>query len=275
MAIYCVGDVQGCLDELLALLALARFDERHDELWLTGDLVARGPKSLETLRFVKGLGNQATTVLGNHDLHLLATAAGHAQPKKKDKLDALFAAPDKDELLEWLRQRPLLAEHPREPLMMCHAGLSPQWDLACAREAAREVEALLQSDHADWLLSHMYGNEPALWDDRLAGLPRWRYIINCYTRMRFCHPDGRLDYRAKGSPTQPPAGLRPWFELRPRAENEPTLLFGHWAALMGNCKVPEIYALDTGCVWGNSLTLLRYEDRAIFSLGCPAYASGD
>lgn len=275
MAIYFVGDVQGCYDELRRLLDLVKFDPAEDELWLTGDLVARGPKSLETLRFVHSLGSRATSVLGNHDLHLLATAAGYAKPKKKDKLDALLEAPDANKLLVWLRKCPLLAEHPSIPVMMCHAGLSPQWDIAMARQCAREVESLLLSDQGNWLLCHMYGNDPAHWDPRLTGLPRWRYIINAFTRMRFCSLDGSLDFHSKVSPKQQSPDLRPWFELRPQAANEPELVFGHWAALMGQCSIPFIQALDTGCVWGNQLTLWRWEDRQKFALSCPLYAKED
>lgn len=275
MALYFVGDVQGCYDELRQLLDLAGFSQDEDELWLTGDLVARGPKSLEVLRYVVSLGERATTVLGNHDLHLLATAAGYAKPKKKDQLDALLNAPDAAKLLRWLRLQPLLAEHPTRPVMMCHAGLSPQWDLSTARRCAREVEDLLRSDQGNWLLCHMYGNDPAHWDERLAGLPRWRYIINTFTRMRFCGMDSSLDFHSKVSPKQQSPNLKPWFELRPLREDEPELVFGHWAALMGQCPVPRIHALDTGCVWGNQLTLWRWDDDAIFSLGCPMYAKGD
>ena len=274
MATYFVGDVQGCNDELQQLLTLAQFDPRNDELWLTGDLVARGPKSLEVLRFVRGLGDSATTVLGNHDLNLLAVAAGHAHPKKKDKTEYILTAPDCDELMTWLRTRPIMAEHPVLPVMMTHAGLSPQWDLATARHCAREIEMLLSSDQGNWLLGHMYGEEPSHWDHRLTGLPRWRYIINSFTRMRFCRTDGSLEFKCKESPEDKPAQLAPWFEVRQAAADEPHLVFGHWAALMGKCPLPTIKALDTGCVWGNQLTLWRWEDNAMFSLNCPAYASG-
>lgn len=275
MATYFVGDVQGCYDELRRLLDLAQFDPGADELWLTGDLVARGPRSLEVLRFVHQLGNRAQTVLGNHDLHLLATAAGHVKPKRKDKLDALLAAPDRDELLHWLCRQPLLAEHAQLPVMMCHAGLSPQWELATARACAREVESLLRGDRADWLLQHMYGDEPSHWDARLVGLPRWRYIINSFTRLRFCHPDGRLEFHNKRAPTAGDGALHPWFELRRPAADDPFLVFGHWAALLGQCSGPQMRALDTGCVWGNQLTLWRWEDQALFALDCPVYARGN
>jgi bis(5'-nucleosyl)-tetraphosphatase (symmetrical) len=274
MATYFVGDVQGCNDELQQLLAIAQFDPKQDELWLTGDLVARGPKSLDVLRFVYGLGDRATTVLGNHDLNLLAVAAGHAQPKKKDKTENILTAPDREELMNWLRTRPIMAEHPTLPVMMTHAGLSPQWDLNTARQCAREIEMLLSSDQGNWLLGHMYGEEPSHWDHRLTGLPRWRYIINSFTRMRFCRPDGSLEFKCKASPSDKPEQLAPWFEVRKATADEPHLVFGHWAALMGKCPLPSVKALDTGCVWGNQLTLWRWNDNAMFSLNCPAYASG-
>jgi len=274
MATYFVGDIQGCNDELQQLLVLAQFNPQHDELWLTGDLVARGPKSLDVLRFVYGLGDRATTVLGNHDLNLLAVDAGYSQAKKKDKTENILTAPDRYELMTWLRNRPIMAEHPTLPVMMTHAGLSPQWDLATARHCAREVEMLLRSDQGNWLLGHMYGEEPSHWDPRLTGLPRWRYIINSFTRMRFCRNDGSLEFKCKEAPSEKPAQLAPWFEVRQAAPDEPHLVFGHWAALMGKCPLPTIKALDTGCVWGNQLTLWRWDDNAMFSLNCPAYASG-
>jgi len=274
MATYFVGDVQGCFDELQTLLSLAQFDPKNDELWLTGDLVARGPKSLEVLRFVRDLGDRATTVLGNHDLNLLAVYSGHTKPKKKDKTEYIFSAPDKHELMMWLRHRPILAQHPTLPVVMTHAGLSPQWNLTTAIACASEIETLLRSTQGSWLLGHMYGEEPSHWDARLTGLPRWRYIINSFTRMRYCRPDGSLDFKCKAAPESKPADLAPWFEVRNATPNEPHLIFGHWAALMGKCPIPSIKALDTGCVWGNQLTLWRWEDNAMFSLNCPAYAEG-
>lgn len=275
MATYFVGDVQGCYDELKQLLEIAAFNPQQDELWLTGDLVARGPKSLETLRFVYSLGDRATTVLGNHDLNLLAVATGAFPAKKKDKTENILVAPDRYELISWLRTRPIMAEHPTLPIMMTHAGLSPEWDLKTARNCARELEALLASDQGSWLLRHMYGEDPSHWDKRLKGLPRWRYIINSFTRMRYCRPDGTLEFKCKSSPSEHPTGLQPWFEVRKRDTNEPHLVFGHWAALMGKCPLPSIKALDTGCVWGNQLTLWRWEDNAMYSLNCPAYAAGE
>ncbi len=274
MATYFVGDVQGCFDELQQLLALAQFNPIEDELWLTGDLVARGPKSLEVLRFVSGLGDKATTVLGNHDLNLLAVAAGHFPAKKKDKTENILSAPDGKDLIQWLRKQPLLATHPTLPIVMTHAGISPQWNIATAQACAREVELLLRGDQAGWLLKHMYGEEPKQWHERLSGIERWRYIINSFTRMRFCQFDGSLELKCKSAPKEQPAGLAPWFEVRQPEIDEPHLVFGHWAALMGRCPIPSIKALDTGCVWGNQLSLWRWEDNAMFSLNCPAYAEG-
>ncbi|MGB6188898.1 MAG: symmetrical bis(5'-nucleosyl)-tetraphosphatase [Aeromonas molluscorum] len=274
MANCFVGDIQGCYDDLRRLLELADFDPVKDRLWLAGDLVARGPDSLSVLRFAKSLGDSAVCILGNHDLHLLAVAEGVAPLKKKDRLQTLMEAPDRDALLEWLRHRPLLAEcsHPTNPVMMVHAGLSPAWDADTARRCAREVESLLRSDQYQWLLHHMYGDHPDSWDESLLGIDRYRYIINSFTRMRFCHADGRLDFKCKLGPDESTPGLHPWFELRERHSDDPTLVFGHWAALMGSTGRSHIKALDTGCVWGNSLTLWRLEDDALISTPCPAHA---
>ncbi|WP_036820589.1 bis(5'-nucleosyl)-tetraphosphatase (symmetrical) ApaH, partial [Photobacterium sanctipauli] len=263
MATYLVGDIQGCFDDLCQLLEQAQFDPNHDELWLAGDLVARGPKSLETLRFVKSLGSQATTVLGNHDLHLLAVANGIAKNKPRDKIQAILDAPDSEALLTWLRQQPLLAEHPTHPFVMSHAGITPVWDLDTARSCAREVEHILQGDNYLWLLKEMYGNGPDQWDPGLEGIERYRYTINAFTRMRFCYPDGRLDMECKLSPRQASSTeLKPWFELT-RQPIDKKMIFGHWAALMGY-QDQQVIGLDTGCVWGNSMTLLRWEDGARF-----------
>jgi len=276
MATYFVGDIQGCYDELRQLLDLARFDPHQDQLWLTGDLVARGPKSLETLRFVKDLGCSAQTVLGNHDLHLLAVAAGVVKPKKRDQLDALLNAADAPELLDWLRCRPLLCEYPALGLIMVHAGISPQWTLQQARHLANEVESQLRGDQYTELLAHMYGNAPDHWNDRLQGMDRWRFIINCFTRMRYCYLDGSMELSFKLGPdanTNP--NLKPWYEVPgSHLEQHTTLLFGHWAALMGRSSHPRAIALDTGCVWGHSLTMLRWQDQQYFSLPCPVYAGG-
>lgn len=262
MSTYIVGDIQGCFDELQLLLEQASFNPKQDTLWVAGDLVARGPKSLETLRFIRSLGDSAKVILGNHDLHLLAVSLGIHKVKNKDKTASIFHANDKKELLHWLRHQPLLAEH--DEFVVCHAGISPQWTLKQARANAREVEAILQSDDWTWLIENMYSNQPDAWRDDLIGLDRYRYIINTYTRMRFCFSDGRLDMECKLPPNQiKQAGLVPWFELENRIKLNKTILFGHWAALEGYLGDDAI-GLDTGCVWGGSLTMLRWEDKKFF-----------
>ncbi|KJG14216.1 symmetrical bis(5'-nucleosyl)-tetraphosphatase [Photobacterium iliopiscarium] len=272
MATYLVGDIQGCLPDLKKLLAQANFDPQNDHLWLAGDLVARGPESLETLRFVKALGDHATVILGNHDLHLLAVSHQLARAKKSDNIHQIFSAEDGPELLNWLRHQPLLAEHPHYPLVMVHAGITPQWTLEQARQHAQEVEQLLQSDDYVWLLKNMYGDGPDWWQEDLSRLERLRFTINSFTRMRFCDPLGRLDMHCKVQPNDPAAGnLIPWFDV-PRAQPVgKTIIFGHWAALMGH-QDEHCIGLDTGCVWGNSLTMLRWEDRQRFVTECPLYA---
>jgi bis(5'-nucleosyl)-tetraphosphatase (symmetrical) len=263
VATYIVGDIQGCFDELQQLLKRVVFSAQKDQLWLAGDLVARGPKSLETLRFVKSLGDSAKVVLGNHDLHLMAVSVGLKKVKVKDKTAAIFSAPDKDELLTWLSQQPLLAEH--DEFVMCHAGISPQWDLATARQCAREVESIIRSERLPWLLENMYSNQPDLWDDSLQGLDRYRYTINAFTRMRFCFPDSRLDMNCKLPPQEVQEDeLVPWFKLPQRINLEKTVLFGHWAALQGHIN-EQVIGLDTGCVWGGSLTMIRWEDKQVFT----------
>ncbi|MCR9636388.1 bis(5'-nucleosyl)-tetraphosphatase (symmetrical) ApaH [Vibrio alginolyticus] len=263
MATYIVGDIQGCFDELQRLLEKVSFSAKKDQLWLAGDLVARGPKSLETLRFVKSLGASAIVVLGNHDLHLLAVAHGIKKVKDKDRTAPIFTAPDKEELLTWLAQQPLMAEH--DEFVMCHAGISPQWNLKTARKCAREVERIIQSEELPWLLKNMYSNQPDSWDDSLQGLDRYRYIINAFTRMRFCFPDGRLDMDCKLSPQQVSGNeLIPWFDVPKRIHLNKAVLFGHWAALQGYMN-NEVIGLDTGCVWGGRLTMIRWEDKKIFT----------
>lgn len=263
MANYIVGDIQGCFDELQLLLKKAEFDPSKDTIWFAGDLVARGPKSLETLRFVKGLGSSAITVLGNHDLHLLAVSLGIHPEKKKDRTFPIFSAPDKQDLLDWLRCQPLLAEH--KEFIVCHAGISPQWNRKQARKAAREVETILQGKEWRSLIEEMYANVPDIWSKKLKGIERHRYIINAFTRMRYCFPDGRLDMMNKLPPSQvDPETFIPWFQLSSRVKLDKTVLFGHWAALSGY-ESQEVIGLDTGCVWGGTLTMLRWEDKVFFS----------
>ncbi|WP_028862219.1 symmetrical bis(5'-nucleosyl)-tetraphosphatase [Psychromonas aquimarina] len=272
MATYIVGDIQGCCDELQQLLALADFDPVYDELWLTGDLVARGPKSLQTLRFVKSLGDSAKVVLGNHDLHLLAIHQGIHRNKEKDQLSDLLNAPDCEELLQWLRLQPLLLRHPEFNFVMVHAGISPQWTIPQAEKYAQEVELKLHSENYKPLLEDMYGNHPQSWNEELQDIERLRFIINVFTRMRYCFLDGSLEFANKLAPNQTDSSsLKPWFEIN-TLDQSSEILFGHWAALLGKVSKNGVYGLDTGCVWGNSLTMLRWQDKKQFSLSCPVHS---
>ncbi|GGY00134.1 bis(5'-nucleosyl)-tetraphosphatase, symmetrical [Litchfieldella qijiaojingensis] len=255
MTTYAIGDLQGCHAEFLALLERLAFDPARDRLWLVGDLVNRGPESLTCLREVMALGDAAQVVLGNHDLHLLAVARGGADLKSKDTLAAILEAPDSGILLDWLQSRPLLLVEGE--WAMAHAGLLPQWPLSQAIELAREVERRLSSDTGGTFLERMYGNEPSRWRDDLDGIERLRFIVNAFTRMRFLDAEGRLDFSAKEGLDSAPAGFAPWFTF-PRSD-DPRILFGHWAALQGRTPGSRVRAeaLDTGCVWGGSLTALN------------------
>lgn len=264
MAIYAIGDLQGCAEELDALLAELPFDPARDQLWFVGDLVNRGPKSLETLRRVHALGEAAVVVLGNHDFHLLRLAEGHARDRADDTLEEVLAASDAANLLDWLRHRPLM--HVDAGHAMVHAGLPPQWSIAKARALAAEVEAALRGPRYHEFLGALYGDEPRAWREDLEGWSRLRVIVNAMARLRFCTPEGEMDVDAKG--TTPPPGYRPWFELRPAGEAP--IVCGHWSAL-GLRLTPGLMALDTGCVWGGSLTALRLDDRRLFQLPCRGY----
>lgn len=268
MSIYAIGDIQGCFAEFQALLQHIQFDPRQDTLWFTGDLVNRGPHSLEVLRFIKALGDQHITVLGNHDLHLLALAFDSKNPHKGDTLDAILSAPDCSELMDWLRHRPLLHFDKSSGYIMTHAGLAPSWTPHQAALLAHEVESVLRGDSPHFFLKNMYGNEPCHWNDHLSGMERLRCIVNYLTRMRFCHVDGRLDLSYKGEIGGKPKDLIPWFDVPDRANANTKIIFGHWAALGGKTDAPNVYALDTGCVWGNNLTAMRLEDERRFCVKC-------
>jgi bis(5'-nucleosyl)-tetraphosphatase (symmetrical) len=257
MARYAIGDIQGCFDELQALLERCHYCADRDELWFVGDLVNRGPRSLETLRFVRSLGAGATVVLGNHDLHLLALAAGSKQPKRGDTLDEVLQAHDRDPLLEWLSSRPLaLFDEPRGDCLV-HAGLVPEWTPRLAAKLAREVEAVLRDD-ARTLFDAMYGNKPDQWNDNLRGMDRLRFIINVFTRMRFCRRDGTVDLKMKGEPGEQPAEFLPWFDVPGRRSRDVRVVCGHWSTL-GFKKRRDLLALDTGCVWGGALTAMNLD----------------
>ena len=267
MATYAVGDIQGCFASLQALLEKCSFSPEFDRLWLVGDLVNRGPRSLETLRFVKGLGDRAVTVLGNHDLSLLMAAEGFGKRHRSDTIDDILAAPDRDELLHWLRHQCLM--HVRGDYAMVHAGLLPAWSVAEARALAGEVEQALQAENYREFLANMWGSEPGSWDSSLTGWPRLRVIVNAMTRMRFCSPAGEMDFKAKGELSQAPAGYLPWFEVSGRRSAATVLVTGHWSAL-GLRLEPNLLALDSGCLWGDKLSALRLEDRALFQVDCAA-----
>lgn len=268
MATYAIGDIQGCFDMLQQLLAQVEFDPNQDELWVAGDMVNRGPQSLQTLRYLKGLGAQATLVLGNHDLHLLAIAEGIKRPHRSDSIMDVLRAPDRDELLYWLRQQPLLYYNEARNYLLVHAGLAPQWSIAQALALAQEVEQVLRGDDYHEFLVQMYGDLPDCWDDNLSGWPRMRLITNYLTRMRLCSPEGLLDLKHHEGIENAPQGMSPWFAHPQRKTRSINILFGHWAALEGESNEDHVYALDTGCVWGRRLTTMRLEDHAVFSCDC-------
>jgi len=264
MSTYLIGDIHGCFEELKLLLSQVDFNPSEDILWLTGDLVARGPASLDVMRYVRELGDCVRLVLGNHDLHLLAVYAGISRNKPKDRITPLLEAPDADVLINWLRRQPVLQVDEEKKLVMAHAGITPQWDLATARICAREVEAVLSSDSYPLFLDAMYGDMPNNWSSELTGLSRLRFSTNAFTRMRFCFPNGQLDMICKDTPDRAPAPLRPWFLLPGPVAQEYSIVFGHWASLEGKGTPQGIYALDTGCCWGGDLTMLRWEDKQYF-----------
>lgn len=268
MATYVIGDLQGCFAPLEKLLALIHFDEDNDSLWCTGDLVNRGPQSLEVLRYLKSLGNKHHIILGNHDLHLLAIFYGANSLRKHDTLEPILRAPDCEEIMNWLRHRSLLHFDATLSCVMVHAGICPAWSLEKAIFLAHEVESVLRSDTPESFLKNMYGNKPDYWDDALTGDDRLRCITNFFTRMRFCYADGRLDLNYKGEIPNKPKELIPWFDVRPRANADTKIIFGHWAALGGKTNQPNLYAMDTGCVWGNCLTAMCLEDGRRVSVKC-------
>ena len=270
MPTYVIGDVQGCHSELLKLLEKIDFNENLDRLWFVGDLVNRGPSSLQTLRFVKDLNDTCITVLGNHELHLLAIANGQEQYKhSSDTIDEILAANDREELLHWLRHLPLLHEDKELGYLMVHAGLAPSWNIKQARTYAGEVEDSLRSDDYREYFAHMYGNKPAQWSSELEGWDRLRTITNYFTRLRFCLADDTMDFAEKSTPGKQAPPFLPWFEISTRSSQDTRILFGHWAALR-NYHVDysryQVYPLDTGCLWGGKLSAMRLEDEQWFSV---------
>lgn len=268
MSTYAIGDIQGCYQELGDLLGKINFDPLKDTLWFTGDLINRGPQSLSVLRFIKSLGEKAIVVLGNHDLHFLAVAAYKRPQQSLDTLDEILSAPDCQELFNWLRKLPLIHYDKTLNFLLVHAGLPPQWDLTKALSCAQEVENVLKGTQYLEFLANMQGLSPSCWTDNLAGWPRLRLITNYLTRIRFCDEKGCLEHLTKGHLNKPPIGYLPWFKIPNRASKDVRIIFGHWAALEGHTGTPNIFALDTGCIWGKKLTAMRLEDAQLFSVPC-------
>lgn len=269
MAIYAIGDVQGCCNALERLISSLQIDPGRDELWFVGDLVNRGPRSLDTLRLVRALGDQATVVLGNHDIHLIALAHGNRTRARDQELADVLEAPDGRELVDWLRHRPLAHYRPELNTLMVHAGVPPQWDPLLTIRLAREVEQALRGRHCAEYLRDLYGEQPARWSPGLAGQDRLRFITNALTRMRYCAADGTLDLHHNGPPGSQPGHLRPWFELPDRQTAMVRVVFGHWASL-GLLQQDNLLGIDTGCVWGRKLTAVRLDGPArTFSVPCP------
>ncbi len=263
MSHYVIGDIQGCHDEFRQLLELIAFSTTQDRLWLVGDLVNRGPDSLGVMRTVMGLGAAAVTVLGNHDFHLLTVASRHRKPHRHDTLGPILDAPDRDELLAWLRARPLVVRD--RDLLLVHAGLLPSWTASTAVMLSREVEAMMASDQHDDFLSHLYGDLPARWDDSLVGYDRLRVIVNACTRLRYCAADDTMELAEKRGPASTPPGYAPWFAHSERRSADVTVLCGHWSTL-DLMLAPRVAMLDSGCLWGGMLTALRLDDQRVFQV---------
>lgn len=268
MSTYAVGDIQGCLSPLKDLLAQVAFNPDRDMLWVAGDLVNRGPESLETLRFIYNLRHCTKIVLGNHDLHLLASHAGYKKLSSKDTLQEILEAPDRDQLLKWLIHQPLIQHDAKLGFTMTHAGIPPIWTLKQALSYAEEVHTVLRGPAPETFFAEMYGNKPAGWKKSLKGMERLRVITNYFTRMRFCDAQGGLEFDSKEDPHQAPSGYQPWFNYPQHLCRQHKLIFGHWAALMGNTQHPSFTGLDTGCVWGGCLTLMRLDDQTFYKTEC-------
>jgi bis(5'-nucleosyl)-tetraphosphatase (symmetrical) len=253
---YVVGDLQGCCDAFDRLLAEVGFSPSRDRLAVVGDLVNRGPDSLGTLKRLRGLGDAATCLLGNHDLHLLAVAHGVRKPRKDDTLHDILDSTKRDEWLDWLRQRRMAYQF--DGWLLVHAGVLPQWDVEKTLALAGEVEDVLRGPELPDMLQLMYGNEPAQWSESLHGAERWRFVVNVLTRIRFCTPNGKLDLKIKEGANAAPPGFRPWFDIAGRRSEGMPIAFGHWSTL-GRIDRPDLLALDTGCVWGGQLSAVRID----------------
>ena len=269
MSLYAIGDLQGCLTPLKKLLDKIKFDQTRDELWLTGDLVNRGPNSLETLRFIKSIGTPVRCVLGNHDFHLLRAAAGFDPPPADGTLDPILQSPDCEELINWVRQHPLFIIDHQRCIAMLHAGLIPEWTLDTATTLANEVETHLRADDYHNFLRNIYGDTPNYWNDNLSDDKRARAIVNVMTRLRFCDANGHMALKYKRKPGTQPSGFHPWFELPHRRDPRYTVVFGHWSAL-GFIHRNNVLGIDTGCVWNGQLTAFRLDpgQEKRFSVEC-------
>ena len=268
MSTYAIGDLQGCLSPLLKLLNTIQFDPNNDTLWFAGDLVNRGPESLATLEFIFKLGSRAKCVLGNHDLHLLAAAAGFGRKHRNDTIDEILHSPNADELINWVRQHPLAYYDDALPnLLMVHAGVLPQWTVPETLNLAEEVSSELRSNRWVAFMETLYGNKPDRWNNELQGADRLRVIVNALTRMRFCDEKGQMNLKVKEGLDDTPEGLYPWFDAPNRQNTSHRIIMGHWSTLGLQIR-PDLLALDTGCVWGGCLTAVRLEDDAVFSVDC-------
>ena len=258
MATYAIGDIQGCYNELRRLIDVIKFNPAQDRLWFVGDLVNRGPHSLETLRFIKGLGESAVTVLGNHDLHLIATVVSLGKTGKKDTLGPILRAEDCDELIDWLRKQKLFYHN--EEFCMLHAGLPPQWDFTQTKAMAAELEQVIGGDDYERFFRSMYGNKPLIWQDDLSKTEKLRFAVNCFTRLRYCSIGGELDFHHKDPLGSQPPHLVPWFQVPGRKSRGMRIIFGHWSTL-GYYQGNNVYSIDTGCLWGGQLTALKLDEN--------------
>ncbi len=275
MSTYAIGDIQGCFNGLIRLLDKINFDTGNDRLWFVGDLVNRGSESLETLNFIMNLGESAVTVLGNHDFHLLVIAEGLAEPNQSDTLAAIINSPEKQRLIDWVRQQPLMHHDKELNFSIIHAGLPPQWSIERALELSSEVSNILNSDNYLAFLDVMYGNNPGIWDENLTGNARIRFIVNCFTRMRYINNKGALEFSEKGAPGSQGDLLYPWFTIENRKTRHNKIIFGHWSTVhlgtIKDFKPYNVYPIDTGYLWNGELTALRLEDEVLFSI--PAESS--
>jgi len=271
MTTYVIGDLQGCYDELMELLAAIQYTPETDHLWFVGDIINRGPKSLECLRFVKTLCEQgkADTVLGNHDFHLLAAYSGLEKYRSKsDTLSPILESDDVDELVEWLRIQPLMVTHPVYSAVMVHAGIPPQWTIPEAKQYAKELETKLSApDWQDYVINHLFGSEPNHWENTLSGYERLRYIVNAFARMRYCSPEGKLEFKTKSAPKGSGGEYQPWFVFPNRRNKDHEIFFGHWSTL-GAIDAYHVHATDTGCLWGGQMTAYAMETKQRYCIDC-------